>query len=89
MIRHRCDRVGNQDLLTQADDEVLDAQTDLARAHGAVAQLAFNVGVAHDRAGDQVREHHHVRGQVHDASLGRNRPTVNLDEVRHQLEDEE
>ena len=89
MVGRRGHHVGDQHLLAEADDEILHAQADLLHGHAADLQFLRDVGVADDRPGDEMREHHDVGRQPHRAALRRHLPAPHIDQVRHELEREE
>ena len=56
LIHRHGDRVGQQHFLRQPDDELLRSGAQIHRTHASRIQAAGNGGVAHDGAGDQLRE---------------------------------
>ncbi len=87
-VDRRRDLVGEQQLLREAAGEEEDARRGEPRRQPRrqPGELRLDVGVAHDRAGDEVREHRHERRVVHDVLRRPAHAAVHVDRVRHRVE---
>lgn len=82
----RADRVGEQNLAAQAEDEEPDAVLHRAEGDLTAVQLAADVGVLDDRAGDQLREKDDEGAEIDDVAFGLHLALVDVDRIRHDLE---
>ena len=83
------DRVRQQHLLAQPDQESRHAVGEHLGGMGAVAELILQVLVAQDRPGDELREEGDEGGEVDELRVGARVPAPDVDEVAERLEDVE
>ena len=88
-VDERRDRVGDQHLLAEARHEPADSAAELLLGVGAVPELLGDHVVADDRAGDELGEQRDERREVDEVPGRAAGPPVDVDQVRHRLEDEE
>ena len=78
--------VGQDQLLGQAHEEAPDPQVKALERLAPVVDLAHDVHIAHDRPGDELREHRHVAAEGDRVALRRAVAAVDVDGVGHGLE---
>ena len=82
-------RVGDEHLLAQADDETPHALDEVVAVPLALRELRGDVLVADDRSGDKLWEQQDVKPEAVDASLRRRVAAVDVDQVGDRMEGEE
>ena len=82
-------RVRDDHLLAETDDETTNSQHRLSSGEGALCQLPGNLRVADDGAGHQLREQRDVEGQIGESALHLAGATGYVKQVGNGLEGEE
>ena len=82
------EQVGEEQLLGHAHGEEVEAGAGQTRGEPRLQpdELLVDVGVAHDGAGDEVREHRDEGGVVHVVLRRPHRAAVDVDGIRHRVE---
>ena len=80
------DVIGDDYLFGRSDDEAPDTISEIFEIDMAFHKLGRNLLVADDRACDQLGEHCHEAGEVHETARGCSFAPVDVDGVAHRLE---
>src|SRR6478736_7972649 len=88
LVGHRTGRVGQENLLRQANDEALRTSRQVVQRDVAVAQLGGDIGVAHDRPRNELRKEGLEQREAEKTAFGRHLLPVDIYEIRHALEGE-
>ena len=85
-VPQRADIVGDEHLFCKAADKAFHAGGELVDARCAETQLIGHIFVAHDGAGDELREQRHECAEADIVPLHVRIPAVDVDGIAHRLE---
>jgi hypothetical protein len=77
--------VGNENLLGQTNDKTAQAADDPVQTVVAAGQLAGDIGIADDRAGDQLRKQRDIGCQADQVFLRFDLPAVDINRIAEDL----
>ena len=80
--------IRQQHFLAESVQEAEDTLREIVLGDGAFTYLLHDGGIAHDGAGDKLREKGDIQPQIRDVALRRN-AAVNVYDIAHRLEGEE
>ena len=81
--------VCKDNFLSKSDKEAERAFRDVVEADCALAYFLGNSGIAHDRSGNQLREHRNVQQKREEIALRLDLAAINVDKIGNRLECEE
>ena len=82
LIQH----IGQQHLFGKAQHKPLRPRCRLPQAVPPFGKLRFNIGIAHNGPGDELREHGDIGRQIDEIALCPDRPAVNIHHIAEDLE---